>query len=481
MVADHTTNTPAGASYGATEDVDSAPLLTRGNRSDVISPIVASPSGEARDRVIEDSPHRLWRESDEGFSPQANLRRKLRVIEGYTPSFTRFITFAQIIVFSLSLIPHLGGTIAPWGFHTTSHSTEVTVFGGSTDNQQVYNIPNMWIGPRVETLIHWGAKFSPCMRSDKHVEEVRSSIEDIEGSYGCCIDQQNSCGMMSQSSCADVSGTFVRTTNCSTLACHISVRPCCHGQQGYCNIITEDHCDAIHGHFHDDAQLCSHVNCLEAVCGMGGFWGKDEPNQWFRFVTPIFMHVGVLHLIPNLLFQYHIGKEIEATAGFWRMAAIYLISGIGGNIVACLFGGPWSLSTGASSSIYGLIAATCVDLFYSWKLVQHRIQQAIRLLCVVFLVLGIGTLPFIDNFAHVGGFIFGIFVTMVFLPAVEIGTFEAVCKNYLRIFSSIILISLIAAALSVFFTNPDSQFCEWCKYIDCVPYVEGLCDGSFLL
>ena len=59
----------------------------------------------------------------------------------------------------------------------------------------------------------------------------------------------------------------------------------------------------------------------------------DNPNQWWRFITPLVFHLGFIHLTLVVVFQLFVGWSIEKTAGWLRVFLIYFISGIGGYIV----------------------------------------------------------------------------------------------------------------------------------------------------
>ena len=50
--------------------------------------------------------------------------------------------------------------------------------------------------------------------------------------------------------------------------------------------------------------LCHEVNCLNDVCGMGGVENKDGGNQWYRFITPIFLHIGKKCMLQDVYSQY---------------------------------------------------------------------------------------------------------------------------------------------------------------------------------
>lgn len=92
---------------------------------------------------------------------------------------------------------------------------------------------------------------------------------------------------------------------------------------------------------------------LSDVCGMGGFGqGSMIPNQWWRFITAIFLHGGVVHLLLNFVVQLRAASTLEQDIGSLRIGTIYMSSGIIGYIFSALFSGV-SPSTGASGALYG--------------------------------------------------------------------------------------------------------------------------------
>ena len=60
-------------------------------------------------------------------------------------------------------------------------------------------------------------------------------------------------------------------------------------------------------------------------------------NEWWRFITPIFIHFGLVHFVMNSLILYFMGDQIETLYGHWRFFLIYLFSGILGNAASFAF------------------------------------------------------------------------------------------------------------------------------------------------
>ncbi len=145
-------------------------------------------------------------------------------------------------------------------------------------------------------------------------------------------------------------------------------------------------------------------------------WGGD----WWRLVSPIFLHYGIIHLGMNMLTLFFIGPMVERIYGRARFLIIYLIAGIAG--VAASFAILSSVSAGASGAIFGLFGAL---LYYGFIQKNQHIRIDIsQLVGLIIVNLAIGfSQPGIDNSAHIGGFIGGfLLANIVSLPRVRFQT-----------------------------------------------------------
>jgi rhomboid protease GluP len=143
-------------------------------------------------------------------------------------------------------------------------------------------------------------------------------------------------------------------------------------------------------------------------------------GEWFRLVTPIFLHIGLLHIASNSYALWIIGPLVERLYGSARYLMIYLLSGIGGCILSLIWGvamnKPPGPSAGASGAIFGLFGLLAVFGYKYRNELPSNFRSAIKssVLPVIVINLFIGiTIPFIDNAAHMGGLISGALLTFV--------------------------------------------------------------------
>ena len=62
-----------------------------------------------------------------------------------------------------------------------------------------------------------------------------------------------------------------------------------------------------------------------------------ENGEYWRLVTATFVHAGAVHFILNMAIQLTVGIALERVFGWWRFTIVYLLSGIGGNILSGIF------------------------------------------------------------------------------------------------------------------------------------------------
>ncbi|EXJ94350.1 hypothetical protein A1O1_02744 [Capronia coronata CBS 617.96] len=156
-----------------------------------------------------------------------------------------------------------------------------------------------------------------------------------------------------------------------------------------------------------DANAASNHCDLKELCGFSGL-NNDHPNQWFRFIVPMFLHAGLIHIAFNLLLQLTMGREMENAIGSIRFALVYFSSGIFGFVLGGNFAASAIASTGASGCLFGILALTLLDLMYGWNERRHPVKDLMWILVDVVISFVLGLLPGLDNFSHIGGFLMGL-------------------------------------------------------------------------
>lgn len=138
-------------------------------------------------------------------------------------------------------------------------------------------------------------------------------------------------------------------------------------------------------------------------------------GEYYRMFISIFLHFGFEHLMNNMITLVVFGYNLEPVLGSVKTVLIYLISGIGGNVLSLITEmsevNP-AVSAGASGAIFGLTGSLlCLTLIH-----RGRIGDVTRrgMLIMVALSLYTGyTNEGVDNMAHIGGLITGILLTLI--------------------------------------------------------------------
>jgi rhomboid protease GluP len=144
-------------------------------------------------------------------------------------------------------------------------------------------------------------------------------------------------------------------------------------------------------------------------------WGANSApltlgGQWWRLVTSMFLHIGVMHILFNLWCLWDLGGMCESLYGHWTYAAVYLISGVGGSL-ASVWWRPVGVSAGASGAIFG-VAGALIASYYLGEFSLPRFALGAHLRSLV-LFAGYNLLfgavsGRTDNAAHIGGLLTGL-------------------------------------------------------------------------
>jgi len=461
----------------------------------------------------------------------SSVKKQIDNFDSHRPYFTYWITFVHIIVTAISISVY---GIASVGFTNTVTEFEVTKYSLSRIRESFTEPQNFWIGPRVKDLIRLGAKYSPCMRADPKIEEYLQHERNIEKESACCVRNDNSgciqtntcpytfakhitwpshdpptmtkngkevnrtsgsvCGQdprycrdqhgASEAQqwadditkwpiCSDpLSKEEMQESTSDNVKCTVVGRPCCIGSEARCEIVTKEYCELKDGVFHKEASLCSQVNCLEDTCGL---IKSHVPDQVYRLWLSVLMHAGVLHCLLSAFFQMTVLRDLEKLAGWLRISIIYMLSGITGNLGSAIFL-PYRAEVGPAGSIFGILACLFVEVIQCWQLFAHPMRALFKLITIAVLLFIAGLLPWIDNFAHIFGFISGFLLSFTFLPYIHFSKIDKRRKQLTVITSFLLYLALLAALIFFFLVRPIEE-CAICKHLNCLQIADNFCSN----
>ncbi|ELU44527.1 rhomboid family protein [Rhizoctonia solani AG-1 IA] len=239
--------------------------------------------------------------------------------------------------------------------------------------------------------------------------------------------------------------------------------------------------------FNNTANPATELCSVETLCGFGEFKGGD-PNQWFRFITPIFLHAGIIHFALNMFAQLTLSAQVEREMGSGAFLILYASAGIFGNVLGGNFALVGVPSVGASGAIFGTVAVMWVDLLAHWK-IEYRPGRKLAMLCVDLIIgVALGFVPGVDNFAHLGGFLMGLLTAIVLYPVISttkrhkaimwicrlamipvaVVLFVVLIRNFYTsdpYAGALFPLGVVALSAHIFFIVA----CQWCRYLSCIP------------
>lgn len=151
------------------------------------------------------------------------------------------------------------------------------------------------------------------------------------------------------------------------------------------------------------------INTLIKLGANASYFTKN--GEFYRLFTCIFLHAGFAHILCNMYSLYVIGPQVESFFGKLKYLFIFIFSGISGSILSLAFASDNLVSVGASGAIFGLLGAICY-FGYHYRVYLGNVLKS-QIIPVIVLNLFIGfCVAGIDNFAHIGGLIGGVFAAM---------------------------------------------------------------------
>ncbi|XP_024867382.1 protein rhomboid-like isoform X3 [Temnothorax curvispinosus] len=161
-----------------------------------------------------------------------------------------------------------------------------------------------------------------------------------------------------------------------------------------------------------------------------------NPHKRFeawRYLTYMFVHVGVFHLIVNLLVQIMLGIPLEMVHKWWRVLIIYIAGVLAGSLGTSV-SDPTVYLAGASGGVYALITAHVATIIMNWSQMEFAVLQLLVFLVITSVDVGqavynryvLDTNDQIGYVAHLAGAIAGLLVGINILRNLEIQTWEKV-------------------------------------------------------
>ncbi len=132
-------------------------------------------------------------------------------------------------------------------------------------------------------------------------------------------------------------------------------------------------------------------------------------GEFYRLFTSNFLHGDITHLFVNMFSLYNVGPIVNSVFGNLGFSLIFFLSGIGSSLTSFWFNP--NPSVGASGAIFGLVGALS-----ALAIATNNISLLFNILVVIAINVLIGFLnSTIDNWGHLGGFMFGLVIGFILI------------------------------------------------------------------
>ena len=149
----------------------------------------------------------------------------------------------------------------------------------------------------------------------------------------------------------------------------------------------------------------------------GGLYPEDVlvHGEWWRILTSCFLHFGASHLMNNMVIFCCVGSRLERVIGHWKLAVLFLLSGIGGSLLSCfamVYNGEYAVSAGASGAVFGTIAGLLWAVIWNKGSLEGITTKGLIVMLGLSLYYGFSTIG-VDNWGHIGGMITGFLISVI--------------------------------------------------------------------
>lgn len=152
-------------------------------------------------------------------------------------------------------------------------------------------------------------------------------------------------------------------------------------------------------------------NTITLIKFGGNAIALTKRGEYYRLLTSVFLHAGIIHLLCNLYSLYVIGPQAESFYGKIKYLFIFLFSGISGSLLSTALSGTNTITVGASGAIFGLLGSILYFGYHYRVYLGNVLKSQIIPLIILNLMIGF-SFTGIDNLAHIGGLIGGVFASM---------------------------------------------------------------------
>lgn len=192
-------------------------------------------------------------------------------------------------------------------------------------------------------------------------------------------------------------------------------------------------------------------------------------------------------------------RDLEKLTGSIRIAVIYFIGALAGNLASAIFV-PYRAEVrnpktflvvisriidltkrliahsqvGPAGAHFALLATLVVEVLHCWPMLKYPRRALTKLIFILLGLLMLGVLPWIDNYAHLFGFIFGFLAAYALMPFISFGQYDRRRKIFVIWVCMVLMVLLFTVLLILFYSVPMYE-CEICKLFNCIPLTRDFC------